>query len=164
MPFLDMPAYELLDQALDACDIFEWADEPFIESLFMLAVQGQFEQVKRVLEAQLMSALCQPYGNFDALLEGFLALSESPEIKCSELAKSLGVSDRHLRSCIKNAIGHSPKQAMKIRRFSKSLSLVNSGYDWSTIAYLSGYYDQSHMIGDYQEMVGESPQRLFHNC
>ncbi len=69
-----------------------------------------------------------------------------------------GVSERKLERYFKLNIGLSPKSFSRIIRFSNIFKLIQEdNIDWADIAYLSGFYDQSHFIKNFKEFTGEHP-------
>ncbi len=80
------------------------------------------------------------------------------------VARNIGLSERYLQRIIKAQTGLSPKMALRILRLRQSLILRQNDQrnSWSGIASQSGYFDQSHMIDEYQRLLGSSPNRLFY--
>jgi AraC-like DNA-binding protein len=51
-----------------------------------------------------------------------------------------------------------PKLFARLLRFEHALELADGGgVGWAEIAQRCGYYDQAHMIGDFQQFAGHSP-------
>ena len=70
------------------------------------------------------------------------------------------ISERSLERYCKSFIGLSPKFYSRIIRFANIFSLANAlGFNWTDIAYLKGFYDQSHFIRNFKEFTGEEPSR-----
>jgi AraC-like DNA-binding protein len=78
-------------------------------------------------------------------------------------ARRLGLSERYLQRILRSRTGLSPKMALRILRLRRSLITrqQNRKLSWAGIAHQSGYFDQSHMIDEYQRFLGTSPDRLF---
>lgn len=77
-------------------------------------------------------------------------------------AQGLGLSERHLRTVVTRSIGLRPKQWLRIERFRQTLRQAVDGYTlgWAALATEAGYYDQAHMIDEFQMLVGEAPERF----
>ncbi|MEM7374517.1 MAG: helix-turn-helix domain-containing protein [Bacteroidota bacterium] len=93
-------------------------------------------------------------------------LSSGKEIqrkKVHQLANELGISDRYLQKLSLRQLGMSPKMVCKIERLACSLNLTSRHPDlpFSQLALESGYYDQSHMIDEYQQFLRKTPGQLF---
>ncbi len=97
--------------------------------------------------------------NLDVYITDFMEKNQI--LKVGVLAKSLGISDRHLRNLSYDLYGMPPKTVLKIKRLHKSLltKMIYSRY--AQLALESGYYDQSHMISEYQFFIGKTPKQLF---
>ena len=80
----------------------------------------------------------------------------------SELARSLGVSERHLRRLMVNETGMAPRHFARIQRFHALLraSDLAPRPSWAALAADYGYADQSHLIREVQHLAGVSPTRL----
>ena len=80
------------------------------------------------------------------------------EIPIQEVVNLSGISERSLERYFKHHIGLSPKFYCRILRFANVFKLIQSdGFNWSDIAYLAGFYDQSHFIKNFKEFTGEEP-------
>jgi len=77
--------------------------------------------------------------------------------RVSELAAEIGCSRRHLAAGFHEQVGVSPKLLGRILRFQRAVSLVGSGSGWAEIALRCGYYDQAHMVRDFNQFAGASP-------
>jgi AraC-like DNA-binding protein len=79
----------------------------------------------------------------------------------SMLAQMLGLSKRTLERRFQIHIGTTPKKYARIVRLRNALFQRKQLPTWADVAYSSGYYDQSHMINDFQELYGLSPDTLY---
>lgn len=69
-----------------------------------------------------------------------------------------GISSRYLQKLFVEFTGLSPKLYFKINRFQKSLVLTHdASQSLTSIAYQSGYFDQSHFIRDFKLFTGVAP-------
>ncbi|MFV0389324.1 MAG: helix-turn-helix domain-containing protein [Pyrinomonadaceae bacterium] len=86
-------------------------------------------------------------------------------LRISELARSIGISERQLERKFKKATGLTPKQFAMICRFrSTAIDLVqNAKTDWAVRAVKLGFADQSHLIKNFNELTGTSPQEFTEN-
>jgi AraC-like DNA-binding protein len=81
----------------------------------------------------------------------------------SAVANRIGVSERRLERHFKRSIGISPKTFSRIVRFQSVVRSVqnNATTDVLETALDLGYYDQSHLIRDFREFSGITPQAFF---
>jgi AraC-like DNA-binding protein len=75
------------------------------------------------------------------------------------LATELGWSRKHLVSRFHEQIGLAPKTMARIVRFDRVVALIDSadGMAWTDIALRCGYYDQAHLIHDFNQFAGSTP-------
>ncbi len=158
-PFVNVPMSELRDQPTQVDLIFNHCEREAFAELTKNALEMDIDQFIPNLESFLLSS-CRIPKVHKAVSGLYKHYQTSPGLKLQSMAKKLGYSERHLRNLTREHIGHPPKMVTKIERFASSLRKSNHSSDWADIAYASGYYDQSHMISDFQELAGNSPERL----
>ena len=88
-------------------------------------------------------------------------LRKNPAMQVSSLAAKLGSSSRHLSRAFNAAFGVSPKRFARLARFQKILSERRIGRSWAQVAHACGLTDQAHLIGEFQDIVGEPPTDFF---
>jgi len=75
------------------------------------------------------------------------------------LRELVGNADRQLRNHFVNDLGLAPKRYLRLQRFRLVLrSMSATPVSWADVALDHGYYDQSHLIRDFQEFLGHSPE------
>jgi AraC-like DNA-binding protein len=76
------------------------------------------------------------------------------------VAEHLGVSDRHLRRVFLEAVGVSPKAFAKLARFRRAVRVARESMhlNWASIASLTDYYDQAHLIAEFRAIAGVTPR------
>jgi AraC-like DNA-binding protein len=74
-------------------------------------------------------------------------------------ARVLGVSHKQFITQFREAVGLTPKVFCRIRRFQEALTALQDGrrVRWAEVACDCGYYDQSHLIREFQEFAGLNP-------
>jgi len=84
------------------------------------------------------------------------------QISISTLLSEIGVSKRHLERKFQQAVGLSPKLLCRILRFRRAWEKIDEPgpRDWADLALSLGYYDQSHLIRDFNQFAGAPPVRL----
>jgi AraC-like DNA-binding protein len=73
------------------------------------------------------------------------------------LAAELGCSRRYLVAGFREQVGVPPKTLARILRFHRAVGMMGSGPGWAEIALSCGYYDQAHLIRDFNQFAGSSP-------
>ncbi|HXB97547.1 MAG TPA: AraC family transcriptional regulator, partial [bacterium] len=87
------------------------------------------------------------------------------DLEVSALAEALGVSRQTVKHKFDQHVGLSPKLFGKLRRFQAVLRRLagTSKVDWTHLAQESGYYDQAHLIREFNHFTGFSPQKFLKN-
>ncbi len=157
MPFLPFPASDLLDQVIS------------LETLWGAEI------------ADLRGRLCiatTPAARF-ALLERFLlrrldpSRTSHPALACAvaglrdaarfptvaSLADHIGLSQTRLVQVFRDAMGMTPKQYARLVRFQRVLTRLDDGgaVDWADTVFACGYFDQPHLIHEFQTFAGLTP-------
>jgi len=89
-------------------------------------------------------------------------LYKEGNISVEEITKSLNISYRTIYRIFTKQLGICPKEYLKIVRFNKVCNLLNKYpfIDWNEMAYSCGYYDQSHFIHDFKNILKISPEEF----
>lgn len=82
--------------------------------------------------------------------------------RVSDAARSAGLSVRQFERRFAGQVGLPPKQYASIIRFDAALRAKTIAPQrlWTEIAHEFGYYDQMHMIRDFERFAGDSPAAL----
>ena len=80
------------------------------------------------------------------------------------MAKGVGITERYLRKLMIRHTGLGPKRLARIFRVTRTVGQADKGwpFGWAGLAVANGYYDQAHMIDEFQELLGASPERFIH--
>jgi AraC-like DNA-binding protein len=80
-------------------------------------------------------------------------------IPIGELAKELGLSHRRFIEVFTTQVGMTPNLFRRVRRFQRTALLAGgtSALNWGELSLDCGYFDQSHMIRDFQAFSGFTP-------
>jgi AraC-like DNA-binding protein len=81
-----------------------------------------------------------------------------------ELSRRTGYSREHLIRRFREQVGLTPKAYANILRFNHALASAHRGNtSGAEIAHDCGYYDQPHLIRDFQRYAGRAPSSLLHD-
>jgi len=122
-----------------------------------------FESICKKLE-QLMEKSLKPQQT-DISRAIRLIAEKRGEITVDKLAEKSGFSERHFRRIFKKSFGISPKVYASVVQLNAALSVLKK-YDDSLnldFAFEGGYYDESHFIKRFKELVGCSPAEFLEN-
>lgn len=118
-----------------------------------------------LLERELLARLRGQTAAAPGVAAAALALLDAdPGLRIEALARRLGVSRQHLALRFREQVGLAPKLYARIGRFRRASAVLHAPLpggaapDWATLALDCGYFDQSHMIHDFQAFSGRAPQ------
>lgn len=121
-----------------------------------------FADMKRIVETFLLNRvtklkLALP---IDQVLP--LLIKERGLIKIDQLASHACLSIRQFERVFQQRVGLPPKYFSRLVRFSQAWILKEQQPDisWIKIAYECGYFDQMHLIRDFQEFAGVNPSHI----
>lgn len=155
-----VPPSELADRVVAAADL--WGREGrVIEEQILSASTDCVDCLERALLRQLRLARCRESSfDFAGLAASINARRGAVGIR--ELAEQAGVSRQYLARTFREYVGVAPKLYCRLARFSAVLQLAGHGgkIDWARAAAESGFADQSHMIADFRQFSGVTPEKL----
>lgn len=90
------------------------------------------------------------------------ALMEGRARSVAAVARDVGWSRQHLSTEVTHELGLGPKRFQRLMRFNRAAGLAreSKGASWSEIALRCGYYDQAHLVREFNEFAGYSPTRF----
>lgn len=159
LPFLELPLHEITDQVVE-----------------MSSLSGKLERdlMRATAESWLIS---EKIGAVEALLKDYLMNDKHDSwlmrladrivdsrglVSVDQLASDAGVSSRQLERRFLREVGVGPKLLGRIIRFQQVFRAVeHCNAAWAEIAIECGYYDQAHLIRDFNQFARQTPAVLF---
>lgn len=159
--FLGVAMSTLADHVVPLSDVIGSASEE-IET--RIAEAEGFEEWIAVVERALMDrAISQ--GSEASLATGLSGIisNSGGRISVRELVDRSGVGERRVERIFAKHVGVSPKMFARIVRFSGVVRSIEAADSFGLLdtALSFGYYDQSHMIHEFNEFAGTSPLQYF---
>jgi AraC-like DNA-binding protein len=155
------PASELRDNQLPVESLFGISATGLTEKLFATTISGQRVEI---LEAMLVRYFAKVEPVVDQPVTHTIEmLRRRPASPVSDVASTVGLSERQLRRRFEAAVGYGPKRLGRIFRFQRLLDLIHAGdrqMRWAELAVEAGYADQSHMINECLALAGAPPTSL----
>ncbi len=157
--FLGVAMSSLTDQVVPLSDVIGSVSDE-LESL--IAEASSFEGRVAIVESAIWSG--SPNGA-TSIVEGLTGLisGSGGRMSVRELSDRSGVGERRIERIFAKHVGVSPKIYSRIVRFSgvvRSIEAADS-FGFLDTALSFGYYDQSHMIHEFNEFAGTSPLAYF---
>lgn len=164
--FFNIPLHELQNKSVPLAYVDKrWSN--LVEQ--KLEGSKYFQGRVEIIEAHLLRLLYSNLNQRDFLRMSYiidLIRKTNGSIDIDTLADDACLSRKQFERKFSEIIGISPKQYLKIIRFQYAIHIKNktTGKNLTELAYDSGYYDQSHFIGDFKMFSGLTPKQLFEQC
>lgn len=154
--FLRQPAHELVDNIYEV-DVMGQKTVLILRD--MLLAQDSAARKISTAESFLYNAFAKSQGK--ALIVDHVVNNPcfaTTPIKA--ISGQLGCSTKHLIGQFHRAIGVTPKKLQTILKVKQAIALLNAypGMAMAQVALNCGFYDQSHFIKNFKQIVGITPQ------
>jgi AraC-like DNA-binding protein len=160
--FLGIPLCELTDARVPLRDVQPSVAADVAERLsFESSLAARWQLVEDEL-LRRVAKIEEP----DARVEAAVAVLVRSGRRASvdHVAGVANMTRQHLRRRFLDVVGTSPKTFARVIRFQRLVDAIRRGQvqSWADAALDHGYYDQAHMIGDFRELSGTTPEK-FHS-
>jgi AraC-like DNA-binding protein len=118
------------------------------------------QRVKRLCEILARVISRADVGGRDIRRAAALANACSANERAQSLAGRVGYSERQLRRVFLDVFGVNPQELRKIMRINSVLQTLDRSPEWTDTALEHGYCDQSHLIRDFHDRVGTTPEKF----
>ena len=109
---------------------------------------------------RVLLALAKRAWGEDRLLSAVVnEVETSGFLSVGEMADRAALSPRQFERRFRQAVGIPPKLFSRMQRFQRVFGALE-GAGWADAAIECGYYDQAHLIRDFQEFAGKPPAAL----
>lgn len=108
---------------------------------------------KRLIETALLAIAPSRSDPWCPAASGILGRTQ----RIADLHRDFGIGTRQLERVFLDRVGMSPRLFARLARFRQALACKGA---WADIAASCGYYDQSHLIRDFQRFAGGSPSSI----
>jgi AraC-like DNA-binding protein len=154
-PFTGIPSQEFYNQIVDVSEIFEPALEEKLRGL-------EFTDQVKILNSFLLSKLYN-YNSKSYLVELIAAdiIRNRGLVKITSYLEKYRISQKHLVRCFHESVGLTPKKLAGLCRINNVVNTINnadSPPDWIDIVVKNNYHDQPHLINDFKQVVGLTPE------
>jgi AraC-like DNA-binding protein len=92
--------------------------------------------------------------------------NSEPGTRVRDIASLLGLSSQYLNRVMKDGVGTDLKtfsRIIRMRACTQRLRGADIAVDWPSLALDFGFYDQSHLIHEFNDLVGLSPRQFLAN-
>jgi len=158
-PFLGIPASELAGRVEELDRV--WGREALMLREALLDARNPSSKFRVLADFLLRRMSNAPVPNLtvQAALARFMA--EPHSIALEEFIGSLGISHKHFIKLFREEVGLTPKRFCRVRRFQQVLHDLQTRKEirWVEVACSGGFYDQAHLIKEFEAFCGISPVR-----
>ncbi len=147
------------ERRVDCRDIFpKYSVEEIEDQLALKRTAGERVQC---VERFLLSILDRD--NEDLMIQRACRELDRSNGSCpiAMLARTLGLTERTLERRFHIHVGATPKRYARVVRLRNAMLQRTKLSNWTDVAYAAGYYDQSHMISDFRELYGMTPESIY---
>jgi AraC-like DNA-binding protein len=156
-PFLGVLASELTDAHADLADLWGQAAHELRERLCTVNThRKRFQVMEEVLTCRLRRSR---KGHRAVPIALHLLGPTGTGASVRDVAREIGICHRRFSQLFAAQVGLPPKLFSRILRFQRARAMADQikRLDWAQLASTCGYFDQSHLINDFQEFSGLSP-------
>jgi methylphosphotriester-DNA--protein-cysteine methyltransferase len=116
----------------------------------------RFRVLERYLEALLAATDASGH---PAVRYALGELRSVREVRIADLIGCTGIGQKRFIELFRREVGLTPKLYQRLARFQQVLASIENHRDivWSDVAPLHGYFDQAHLIHDFNTFAGVSP-------
>lgn len=159
VPFFGVPMYELTDRLVELGSLASELESNLVDITCDLPQLSQkIEAVENFLARYLLR---YKYHSWTTALAGKI-VDQGGLISIDQLATDAGISSRQLERRFQREVGLGPKLLSRILRFQQVFRAVERcDGAWAPVALECGYYDQAHLIRDFNQFAGQTPSALF---
>ena len=159
LPFIRVPLNELTDQVVELGGISASLENQ------LLAVSSSLPTIEarvQAIESLLLGCVLNSKRDSTLLALAAKIVESGGLVSVDLLAKEAGVSTRQLERRFLYEVGLSPKLLSRILRFQQVFRAVERcDGAWAPVALECGYYDQAHLIRDFNQFAHQTPGVLF---
>jgi AraC-like DNA-binding protein len=156
--FLPLPASELQDETLSLETVWGTEVATLRERLLEArTVAGRFRVLEQALLARLAPTRSEHATAVAYAVQALRAGGRQPSV--AAVAEQVGRSQLRFTQIFREQVGLTPKQFARVMRFQRVLWAVERGgpLRWGELAAAHGYFDQAHLIHEFQALSGMTP-------
>lgn len=155
-PFLGTEASELNNAHANLTDL--WGRSG-LELRERLCTASTAQQRFRIMEEALRDRLRHD-STCELQMKVALKMFVMGGVSVRDVSKELGLSQRRFIQMFSSHVGLTPKVFCRIQRFQRARVLAEKleTPHWAELAVTCGYFDQSHLIKDFQEFAASTPR------
>jgi len=161
LPFFRLPLHELTDEVVDLGSLSSKLER---ELLSVTSQSPLLTEKVNAVEVFLTNQLLNTKENSWLMMLAARIVDSGGLVAVDRLASDAGISSRQLERRFLREVGLGPKMLARIIRFQQVFRAVEQcNSAWAEVAIACGYYDQAHLIRDFNQFARQTPAVLFSN-
>jgi AraC-like DNA-binding protein len=156
--FFQLPLSELSNRSLGLDELYGDQAGRVVEAL---AEGGDWDRRFDLLDALIAERISRARSPRPEIQWAWGKLqATNGKLEIGDLAEELGWSHRHLIVQFRDQLGTAPKRLGRVLRFQRTIERIRAcdAPRWVELALDCGYFDQSHMIREFRELAGCTPE------
>jgi AraC-like DNA-binding protein len=156
--FFQVPLGELSNRSVRLDELYGDQSKRIVEAL---AEAGDWDRRFDLLERLIVHRIATAKPLRQEILWAWKTMQEAGgKLEIAGLAQELCWSHKHLISQFRDHLGAPPKRLGRVLRFEKTIKRIGETRSprWVELAFDCGYFDQSHMIREFRELAGCTPE------
>jgi AraC-like DNA-binding protein len=156
--FFQLPLLELANQSLGLDEIYGDRSSGVVEAL---GNAGDWDRRFDLLESLIAQRISAAKPTRREISFAWNVMREtSGRAEIGGLARDLGWSHKHLIAQFRDQLGTTPKRLGRVLRLQRAIQQIGECGQprWINLALECGYFDQSHMIREFRELAGCTPE------
>jgi AraC-like DNA-binding protein len=160
-PFAGAAVSDLTDRTVDIDDLWGAAGSRLGDALCDLSEAERIDQLELALLARVRNGRRRT-GSIRFEQVAATVLNRRGRVTVDAVARHAGVSRQYLTRQFREYFGIGPKLYSRLARFQSGLVCAGrpERIDWAQMAVELGYADQSHLIAEFRQFSGLTPQAL----
>jgi AraC-like DNA-binding protein len=158
-PFFRVPMQDLTDQVTDLGSLASGLERGLLDATIDLS-----DMSERVAAIEVLLTTLVLRSSHDSWLLRLASkvVESGGLVSVDQLAHEAGISCRQLERRFLREVGLGPKMLSRILRFQQVFRAVERcDGAWAPVAIECGYYDQAHLIRDFNQFAKQTPTVLF---
>jgi AraC-like DNA-binding protein len=155
--FFQLPLSELANRSLGLDELYGDQSSRVVAAL---AEAGDWDRRFDLLEAWIAERIVAAKPVRQEIQWAWRLLQRTfGNVEIGGLARELGWSHKHLIAQFRDQLGSSPKRLGRVLRLQRAIHRIGECGPprWVELAFDCGYFDQSHMIREFRELAGCTP-------
>jgi len=159
VPFFSVPIQELTDQIVELGSLASrFESELMAVGSDLKSMDERIAAIETLLISYVLRIKTEP----SAILLARKIVDCGGIVSVDQLANETGISARQLERRFLSEVGIGPKLLSRIVRFQQVFRAVEKcDGAWAPVAVECGYYDQAHLIRDFNQFAQQTPAVLF---